>query len=106
MGQTASLASLLNALRAAAATAEPPFSPTFVMVRWRLALACAFDSEAPTKPTGSPTITAGSHGSSSASTKAVGAHPTTTTAPLGWRRAAIGVPPADLVVVSLPTASA
>ena len=69
------------ALTAAAATAEPPFSDTLVTERSPLARSASLASAAPTKPTGSPTTNAGSTFLVRISASAVGAQPTTQTAP-------------------------
>ena len=67
----------MRAFRAAAATAEPPFGPRFAIAGRPLSTSASFDSAAPTKPTGSPTTSAGATFSSSNSNSAVGAFPTT-----------------------------
>src|SRR5262249_38319468 len=91
-----------NALTVAAATALPPFSPTLEIAVNPLARNRAFDSAAPTNPTGRPTTSAGANAPRSArsttSSRAVGAQPTTTTAPSGWHAAAARMPRALRVV--------
>src|SRR5262249_56736177 len=91
-----------SALRAAAATALPPFSPTLEIAGTPLARRRAFDSAAPTNPTGRPTTRAGANAPHSArpttSSRAVGAQPTTTLAPSGWHAAAARMPRALRVV--------
>src|SRR5207244_12757640 len=49
-----------SALRAAAATAEPPFSPMLDTAGSPLSRSACFDSAAPTNPTGRPITSAGS----------------------------------------------
>ena len=68
-------------MRAAAATAEPPFSLTLLTAGSPDSRSAAFDSAAPTNPTGSPMTSAGSYDPSTSSNSAVGAQPTTQTAP-------------------------
>src|SRR5262249_22800546 len=98
-----------SALRAAAATALPPFSPTLEIAGTPLARRRAFDSAAPTNPTGRPTTRAGANAPHSArpttSSRAVGAQPTTTLAPAGWHAAAARMPSALRVVPASPPVS-
>ena len=68
-------------MRAAAATAEPPFSLTLDTCGRPLSRSAALDSAAPTNPTGRPTTSAGSTPRVMSSNSAVGAQPTTHTAP-------------------------
>src|SRR5713101_6299825 len=70
-----------SAFSAAAATAEPPFSEMLVSARSPLARSASFASAAPTNPTGRPTTNAGSTSLLRISRNAVGAQPTTQTAP-------------------------
>src|SRR5262249_54347581 len=98
-----------SALRAAAATALASFSPTLEIVGSPLARRRAFDSAAPTNPTGRPTTRAGANAPHSArpttSSRAVGAQPTTTMAPAGWHAAAARMPSALRVVPASPPVS-
>src|SRR6185503_13741648 len=87
LAQRFSLARRTRALHAAAATALPPLTPAFLTAGRPLVRNASFDSAAPTNPTGSPTTYAGRTSPATArrisSSRAVGAHPTTQTAPSG-----------------------
>ena len=94
-------------MTAAAATAEPPFSPRLATHGRPEAASAAFASAAPTKPTGSPTMSAGSRGGrASSSNSAVGALPTTHTAPAPVSRTARRIAAAVRVMPSLAASCA
>ena len=68
-------------MKAATATAEPPFSETLLKAGRPLARRSSFASAAPTKPTGTPMTRAGSTCLLMISARAVGAQPTSQIAP-------------------------
>ena len=91
-------------MRAAAATALPPRSPTLLTDGSPDARRAALASAAPTNPTGRPITSAGRKSPAAArrttSNRAVGALPTTTTAPSGHLAAATRMAAAEAVVPS------
>ena len=70
-----------RALNAAAATADPPFSETLLIAGRPLARSASLAAAAPTNPTGRPITSAGTMSRRRISSSAVGAQPTTQTAP-------------------------
>src|SRR5215472_4032711 len=96
----------MRALRAAAATAAPPFSLMLVTAGSPLSRSACFASTAPTKPTGSPMTSAGAGPRARRSASAVGAVPITQTAPGPTSRPATRMPAAARVMPSTRVSAA